>query len=306
MNLISWNCRGLGPPLTGDHLQRFVRELKPSILFLMETKNQKDFMEWKRMKLNFANGVLVDPINTAGGLALRWIADLNINVIRSSSSYFHVFINYGSGFFCTFIYAPTTAADRRQLWNEINSFGPGGDELWLVIGDLNVVLYDHEKSGGNPVAYDSAAPLRSFIFNNALSDLGFVGNPFTWSNKKQQPDLIKERNDRGLVTVGWRTAFDKATLFHDECIGSDHCPLRIEFNGSRNRTATPFRFDSRWLGKEECAVIIHDDWANDGSVAEKLAACSLNLKNWAADELNTRMARQREIKSLLAMRSIKT
>jgi len=39
MKIISWNCQGLGSPLTVQALTALVAKEKPNILFLMETKN---------------------------------------------------------------------------------------------------------------------------------------------------------------------------------------------------------------------------------------------------------------------------
>ena len=38
MSAISWNCRGLGNPLTVNALHRVVLEKDPTLVFLMETK----------------------------------------------------------------------------------------------------------------------------------------------------------------------------------------------------------------------------------------------------------------------------
>ncbi|CAN0919094.1 hypothetical protein LINGRAHAP2_LOCUS31256 [Linum grandiflorum] len=70
MMILSWNCRGLGQPLTVKHLRRLVRRLCPGILFLMETKHDSFFMEEKQTSFNFANIFCVDSVNTAAGSQL--------------------------------------------------------------------------------------------------------------------------------------------------------------------------------------------------------------------------------------------
>lgn len=42
MNLLSWNCRGLGNPRTVQILGDVVKSLKPNFLFLFETKLNGD------------------------------------------------------------------------------------------------------------------------------------------------------------------------------------------------------------------------------------------------------------------------
>lgn len=48
MSVISWNCRGLGNPLTANALQKVVLEKDPILVFLMETK--LDIIEMDNIK----------------------------------------------------------------------------------------------------------------------------------------------------------------------------------------------------------------------------------------------------------------
>ena len=45
MSLISWNCRGLGNPRTVKVLQKVIQCEEPILVFLMETKLNKDTVE---------------------------------------------------------------------------------------------------------------------------------------------------------------------------------------------------------------------------------------------------------------------
>jgi hypothetical protein len=59
------------------------------------------------------------------------------------------------------------------------------------MGDLNVILSQDEKYGRRPFACSSTDPFRSFLDSFGMIDLGFSGNPFTWSNKRQNHHLLK-------------------------------------------------------------------------------------------------------------------
>ncbi|KAK9940318.1 hypothetical protein M0R45_016986 [Rubus argutus] len=75
MSLISWNCQGLSLTLTKSSLRYFKSTLDPSIVFLMETKNKEFMVENLRKKMDFNNGLRVDPKGLAGlssGLVLWW------------------------------------------------------------------------------------------------------------------------------------------------------------------------------------------------------------------------------------------
>jgi exonuclease III len=78
MNILSWNCRGLGNLRTVHDLRRMVKEKKPNLVFLMETKLRQKQMESIRVKLGFKNVFVVDCIGKGGGLALFWGAGCEV------------------------------------------------------------------------------------------------------------------------------------------------------------------------------------------------------------------------------------
>ncbi|CAL2225261.1 unnamed protein product [Prunus armeniaca] len=57
-----------------------------------------------------------------------------------------------------------------------------------------------EKQGGNSRSERSMLDFQSFVTD--LSDLGFVGYPFTWRNR-QQEEGIQEWLDRGFADDNW-------------------------------------------------------------------------------------------------------
>lgn len=70
MKFLSWNCQGLGTPLTIQALRVLVTQERPSLVFLMETKNQEQMVHRVRRRLKFQNCFLVDPDGVVGGLAI--------------------------------------------------------------------------------------------------------------------------------------------------------------------------------------------------------------------------------------------
>lgn len=66
--MISWNCQGLGSSLTIQTLKELIREHKPTIIFLMETKNSKNKLETLRTRIGMDNCEYVDPIGHSSGL----------------------------------------------------------------------------------------------------------------------------------------------------------------------------------------------------------------------------------------------
>lgn len=72
MNVLSWNCRGMGLPLKVQFLVDVIRQEQHEIVFLYETMAKKSRMEWIKNKLGFEGLITVDPIGQSGGLALMW------------------------------------------------------------------------------------------------------------------------------------------------------------------------------------------------------------------------------------------
>ncbi|KAL2892477.1 DELLA protein GAIP-B [Bienertia sinuspersici] len=64
MRCLVWNCRGLGSPEAIDSLHDLVKQEAPSLMTRV------------KRRLNFNNGVCVDPCGRAGGLSLMWSNDI--------------------------------------------------------------------------------------------------------------------------------------------------------------------------------------------------------------------------------------
>ncbi|CAN1147662.1 Transposon TX1 uncharacterized 149 kDa protein [Linum perenne] len=148
-------------------------------------------------------------------------------------------------------------------------------------------------------------PFNEFIFNNGLMDMGFIGHKFTWSNCQEGEDNIKERIDRVLCNLEWRRSYERAIVYHEPMIGSDHAPLRIQLDGRHQRKNTPFRFDTRWIEYPSCSEVAMSRWSERGDCHTKLKSLSGELKKWSKETVgnssyNIRKL-QGEIKGLLTL-----
>ncbi|CAN0855442.1 LINE-1 retrotransposable element ORF2 protein [Linum grandiflorum] len=261
----------------------------------METKQQFEFMEEKRLSFNFANFHYVHPIGTSGGLALWWKNGINLSVLHSTNNYIHVFIQYNAGFYCSFVYAPSVPAIRREFWNCFRNL-QGIDQPWMLAGDFNAVAFTYEKEGGNIPSAASLQPFRSMISEHSLMDQGFSGNPFTWTNRKQRDELVKCRLDRVMANTQWTTQFDNINIVHEGIIGSDHAPMTIDLAFVPNQVPALFRFDKRWNADNVCHNHLTELWTSGNTTGEALTALREALQTWSKEELANKRRKDKAIK----------
>ncbi|GAV78602.1 hypothetical protein CFOL_v3_22067 [Cephalotus follicularis] len=80
MNLLSWNCRGLGS-LRSDRPQI---KKSPNCVFLSETRLFAQEIEFIRIKSGYKNCFTVNVEVRSGGLALLWDEDLDLSIYKPS------------------------------------------------------------------------------------------------------------------------------------------------------------------------------------------------------------------------------
>jgi hypothetical protein len=97
-------------------------------------------------------------------------------------------------------------------------------------------------------------------------DLGYQGDPFTWSNKQENEHHIKERLDRFCATPSWITRFPRFTNYHITSYSSDHSPILLVFGtnhdfreDSHSKTHLK-RFENIWLQDKDCFQIVKTNW----------------------------------------------
>lgn len=73
----------------------------------------------------------------------------------------------------------------------------------MCIDDFNEIVEQSEKSGG-PLRHESyMVQFRVALEECKLSDLGFRGSKFTWTNCRTDGTFIKERLDQAVANREW-------------------------------------------------------------------------------------------------------
>ncbi|KAL9677208.1 hypothetical protein QQ045_005436 [Rhodiola kirilowii] len=129
---------------------------------------------------------------------------------------------------------------------------------------------------------------REEIQEVGLSDLGYSGAPYTFSNRRSGNLETKSRLDRTLVNSAWRELYPNNQLKHIPTTTYDHVMLLIEFNVvSRYRRLKMFRFEPMWIRKEDFESTVKEAWGSnhDSSlIMSKLKLCSEALASWSKEK----------------------
>ncbi|XP_058761438.1 uncharacterized protein LOC131634832 [Vicia villosa] len=93
MNVISWNCRGLGSSSAVSNLKYVIRRYKPDVLFLFETISYVNKIEELRYLLGFESCFTVNREGLGGGLAILWKYAKKCSIQNYSNNHIDVIVH---------------------------------------------------------------------------------------------------------------------------------------------------------------------------------------------------------------------
>lgn len=131
---------------------------------------------------------------------------------------------------------------------------------WVLGGDFYELTCEAEKSGGVPRQESAMQEIRDVIDECGLSDPGFIGPKFTWSNNQFNGEIIWERLDRFLINVSLQLHCSMFKVCHMPRLASDHRPAIAEWDydsvtSSRVDQYRPRRFEEAWCKYADCREI---------------------------------------------------
>ncbi|CAH9062479.1 unnamed protein product [Cuscuta europaea] len=94
MEIVSWNCRGLGNLATVQVLIDVVQSKRPGVLFLMETKVNRDKCEELKTQLGFCSCFAVDSFGQSGGLCLMWRDGIELQVCNYEANFIDSLVKF--------------------------------------------------------------------------------------------------------------------------------------------------------------------------------------------------------------------
>jgi len=217
VSLLSWNCRRLGNPKTVWDLCRLLKENRPDMVFLMETK--LTFARFNSLKTNlgFNCVFMVDSKGRRGGLALLWKDDFRVMIQNFSLRHINTTMfsdDHDFSWKFTGFYKYPEVGKRKESWALFRHLAFFSPDAWLYTSDFNEVLVVSEKQGGARRPRPQMTDFQNALDHCHLSDMGFFGPRFTWSNRRNDSMLLKSDSTKlwqtsylphGFVNFWWRS-----------------------------------------------------------------------------------------------------
>lgn len=292
MNTVSWNCQGVGLSRTVQELMALVRAKSPKLLFLSETRTSGNRVANLGWRLGLKNCITLDSNGTGRGLALFWSEEVEVSSIEKHKRFIdvHVREDVTSPLFrITFVYGEPRKEDIHVMWDLMRRLHGASQAPWLLIGDFNEAIWGSEHFSTCARPENQMPAFRVVLADCDLTDLGFVGLPFTYDNGRDGNANVKVRLDRVVANTDWRDMFGEATLHHLVSSRFDHCPLLLEIKkeGCERHKPRIFRYEIMWEHLESLAEEIKIAWCTDpsreglGGVVAALKHVRNVLRSWS-------------------------
>ncbi|XP_072071864.1 uncharacterized protein [Arachis hypogaea] len=306
MKTLAWNCRSLGRPLIIHNLKEICQSHSLEIVSISETKNQSRVVAAKLRSCGYNNFHIINPNGVARGLALAWKDCTDVHVLSANEFFIAASVNDPSRnevWGLLGVHLSYSDSSRASQFADISTIIQQFRSKVVVMGDFNAITSQSEKEGNGLKSATSISDFNNFIDDNDLVDIGMIGWPFTWTNRRQGADLVKERLDRGLVGLHWKTLYEIAVVLRLSESGSDHAPILLDTNPQTWRTKRRFKFQEGWCEEVEVRRIVSEVWRMEvvGSamftLAQKLKECQHRLVHW---QIHNKTNSKKEIDELQA------
>ena len=316
MKLLSWNVRGLGGVEKRREVSALVRERKPFILCIQETKLPVfDASVCKSIWGDDNVYYSYQPsVGASGGIATLW--DLKEVEVWLTVSLDHVlavsgrFLKSGDQFVVFNVYAPCDTSRQQVLWNVLSSrIDSLEGQNVCVCGDFNAIRREEERRSVSSVLPQAGIDsFNNFIVNNFLVDLPLRGRSFTWYRRDGRS---MSRIDRFLLSENWSLTWPNCFQLTLSRGLSDHCPLELSID-TENWGPKPLRMLKCWADFPGYNSFVRDTWSSFqlsgwGSfvLKEKLKLLKVALRDWHHRHSKNLPARILSLKDKIASLDLK-
>ncbi|XP_074301205.1 uncharacterized protein LOC141632563 [Silene latifolia] len=175
-------------------------------------------------------GFGIDSVGQSAGLTILWREGVEVEIISSTAHHIDVAIRgllNLDEWRLTGVYGLSRNKDKWKTWQLMWDIRPLSSLPWVMIGDFNQILFEHEKMGGAPRDKNLMNEFHEAVNDCELLDVVFSRDSYTWWNRRSGTDAVYERLDRALVSATFLEACPAINLFHLEYDKSDHMPIKL-------------------------------------------------------------------------------
>lgn len=129
---------------------------------------------------------------------------VNMQPVTSSFQEVHLQCRVSNkSFLLNSVHASSSFSIRKNLWSSLMELASMLTTPWLIIGDFNDIVKASEKFGRHPPSQQKVNLFNSSLNTCGLVDLGFIGPLFTWTNNRNNGQIIRTHIDRAHTTLDW-------------------------------------------------------------------------------------------------------
>jgi hypothetical protein len=135
-----------------------VKQYRPSLLFLFETKMRDDKVKRSMWFLGYNGCIAVSSEGKSGGLALFWPSTCCVNLKNMCTNFLNVDVLEESGISwrATFVYGEPKTERRHVVWDRLCFLKSQWNGPWVCIGDFNEALSHDEHLGAREGCPDAS------------------------------------------------------------------------------------------------------------------------------------------------------
>ena len=239
----------------------------PNFVFLCETRQKASKMRKIRRRLGLQGYEGVDSNGMSGGLALYWHDSCQVILLGKYDRYIDVAGRTdanGEQWRLTGIYGEPRVENRQHMWEKLQVLRAVSDLPWLVIGDFNEAMWQHEHLSRTLRSETQMLAFRDCLLLCELEDLGFSGIPYTYNNGQEGNRNVQVRLDRACADEAWRDLFPSTLVVHLATPCSDHSPVLILMGGvqmAKQHGQAP-RYEIMWERHPALAAMVEQTWKN--------------------------------------------
>ncbi|KAK9755357.1 hypothetical protein RND81_01G019300 [Saponaria officinalis] len=178
MIMSAWNIRGFNRPMKHSEVSNFLASNKVDFCGLLETRVKQNKSSSILRKFGVYSSFCNYTSHCNGKIWLLWRSTTTqVTILGEHPQVVHCHVKHfatNRKFYVSVVYGSNNAAERMSLWDSLSTFAATVG-AWIVMGDFNVVRYDHERISHVPPNSSDLLEFNSCILDCGLMDMSCSG-----------------------------------------------------------------------------------------------------------------------------------